>query len=174
MKSHGRRKLFGKRGKNRESSDVALQITSMADIFTILLVFLLKGLSSDALQIAPSNGTILPAGVNTSTLAEPALQIELSKDGIMVEKETISPLQDYRISPKELNQDGNLTVLSERLNKERERQKMIAQANDTVKIDGRVIIMSDQKVPFSTMKPVLRTLAANGYSEIKFAVVNEQ
>jgi len=175
MKSHGRRrKLFGRHGKSKESGEMALQITSMADIFTILLVFLLKGLSSDALQIAPSNGTILPAGVNTASLSEPALQLELSKDGIMVEKEIISPLENYRVPAKGLTQDGTLALLGERLNKERERQKMIAQANDSVKIDGRVIIMSDQKVPFATMRPVLRTLSANGYSEIKFAVVKDQ
>jgi biopolymer transport protein ExbD len=171
VKSHGRIKLFGRRGKKTESGEVALQITSMADIFTILLVFLLKGLSSDAIVIAPSNGTRLPAAVNTSSLAETAIQIELSKDGIMVEKELVSALEDFRVPAKGLNAEGNITTLGERLSKERERQKMINQVNDSVKIDGRAIIISDENVPFATMKPVLRTLAANGYSEIKFAVV---
>ena len=169
----GRRRLFNRSKKHRETGEVALQITSMADIFTILLVFLLKGLSSDALQITPSNGTHLPQGLNTAALQEPALQIELSKDGITVEKEFITSLDHFKIVDQSIAKDGTITALGERLNKERERQKLIAQANDSVKIDGRVIILSDESIPFATMKPILRTLSANGYSEIKFAVVKD-
>jgi biopolymer transport protein ExbD len=169
-----RRRLFGRKKKNHETGEVALQITSMADIFTILLVFLLKGLASDAIQIAPSNGTRLPAGVHTSALDETALQVEISEKGILVEKEFVTPLQAYRIADsKNLTKEGTIPSLNDRLTKERERQKLIAQTNDTVKIDPRVIIMSDQQVPFATMKPILRSLASQGYSEIKFAVVKE-
>lgn len=169
-----RRRLFNGKKKHVESGEVALQITSMADIFTILLVFLLKGLASDALQISPSNGTRLPAGVNTSSLDEKALQVEISEKGILVEKEFVTPLEGYRIADtKNLTREGTIPTLNDRLSKERERQKLIAQSNDTVKIDSRVIVMSDEKVPFATMKPILRSLAAQGYSEIKFAVVKE-
>lgn len=167
-----RRRLFGGKKKHREEGQVALQITSMADIFTILLVFLLKGLASDALQINPSNGTTLPSGVHTSSLNEVALQVEVSKDGILVEKEFVTALTEYKLDGKTMK-DGMIPGLVERLTKERERQKLIAQNNDTVKIDTRAIIMSDQHVPFATMKPVLRSLASQGYSEIKFAVVKE-
>ena len=156
-----KRRLFGKRGKAKESGAVALQITSMADIFTILLVFLLKGIASDALAITPSNGTNLPNGVNTTALSEPALMVELSNAGVLVEKEFIADYSDFE------------KPLNERLSKEREKQNLISKANDSVKADGRVIILSDQKVPFSTVKVVLRSLAANGYSEVKFGVIKE-
>ncbi len=167
-----KRKLFGRHGKAKESGEIALQITSMADIFTILLVFLLKGLASDALQITPSNAKI-PSGIHTTTLSDQALQVEISKDGILIERDFVSKLEDFHLSSQSVGADGSITALSERLSKERERQKLIAQANDTVKIDGRAIILSDEKVPFSTMKTVLKTLAAQGYSEIKFAVIKE-
>ena len=156
-----KRRLFGHRGKAKESGAVSLQITSMADIFTILLVFLLKGIASDALAIAPSNGTNLPTGINTSALAEPALMVELSTTGVLVEKEFIADFKNFE------------KPLGERLAKEREKQKLIASANDSVKSDARAIILADQKVPFSTIKLVLRSLAANGYSEVKFGVVKE-
>jgi biopolymer transport protein ExbD len=156
-----KRRLFGTRKKAAESGAVSLQITSMADIFTILLVFLLKGIASDALAISPSNGTNLPTGINTTALSEPAMMVELSTSGVLVEKEFIS---DYKDFEKPLN---------ERLSKEREKQKLISQANDSVKSDTRAIILSDQKVPFSTIKVVLRSLAQNGYSDVKFGVIKE-
>jgi biopolymer transport protein ExbD len=156
-----KRRLFGTRKKAAESGAVSLQITSMADIFPILLVFLLKGIASDALAISPSNGTNLPTGINTTALSEPAMMVELSTSGVLVEKEFIS---DYKDFEKPLN---------ERLSKEREKQKLISQANDSVKSDTRAIILSDQKVPFSTIKVVLRSLAQNGYSDVKFGVIKE-
>jgi biopolymer transport protein ExbD len=160
MKTNKRR-LFGKRKTVKESGAVALQITSMADIFTILLVFLLKGIASDALAISPSNGTNLPNGINTTAIMEPALMVELSTSGVLVEKEFVSDYTDFE------------KPLNERLSKEREKQNLISKANDSVKADDRVIILSDQKVPFSTVKIVLRTLAQNGYSEVKFGVIKE-
>jgi biopolymer transport protein ExbD len=156
-----KRRLFGHRGKSKESGNVALQITSMADIFTILLVFLLKGIASDALAIAPSNGTNLPNGINTSSLSEPALMVELAGQGVLVEKEFVSDYKDFE------------KPLADRLSKERQKQDLISKANDSVKSDARVIILADQKVPFSTIKVVLKTLAQNGYSEVKFGVVKE-
>jgi biopolymer transport protein ExbD len=156
-----KRRLFGHRRKTKEAGQVSLQITSMADIFTILLVFLLKGIASDALTINPSNGTNLPNGINTSALSEIALTVELSSKGVLVEKEFIS---DYKNFEK---------PLGERLAKEREKQNLIAGANDTVKSDARVIVLADSKVPFSTTKVVLRTLAQSGYSEVKFGVIKE-
>lgn len=156
-----KRRLFHKNKAPKESGQMSLQITSMADIFTILLVFLLKGIASDALTISPSGGTRLPAGVNTTALSEPALQVELSDKGILIEKEFVTGYQNFE------------KPFNERLSKERERQKFIAKANDTVKDDARAILLSDQNVPFSTMKMVLRTLAKNGYSEVKFGVVKE-
>lgn len=149
---------------------MSLQITSMADIFTILLVFLLKGLASDAIQIAPANATTLPAGAHATNIPEIALQVEITKVDLLVEKEKIVALSDLQ---KGMQADQTIPLLSQRLVKERERQKLISQSNDSVKVSNQVIILADQSVPFSMIKPVLKTLAAQGYSEVKFAAIKE-
>lgn len=172
---HGKKRRLFQRGKKpKPSGDLVLQITAMADIFTVLLVFLLKGMASDALQISPSSGTKLPVGYNTTMLTEQALKIELAPDGIQIEKELVTPLENGRIPASTKLADGMIPELNERIKIERERQKIIAQANTDVKIDTRAIILSDEKIPFNTMKAILRTLAAHGYSDVKFAVVKDQ
>ena len=169
-----KRRLFSQnRKKPKETGEVALQITSMADIFTILLVFLLKGLSSDAIQISPNSGTKLPSGIHTTQIAEQALQIELSQASLLIEKNVILNLNHYQLDPSAIAKDGTIAALTERLIQERERQKIISKENDTVKIDSKAIILSDEKIPFSTMKLVLKTLSSHGYSEIKFGVIKE-
>ena len=162
-------KLFQKK-KPRETGMMSLQITSMADIFTILLVFLLKGVASDAIQITPANATTLPAGIHSQSIAETSLQIEITKSDLLVEKEKIISLNDLE---KQIQKDEIIPILTQRLEKERERHKFISQKNESVKISNQVIVLADQNAPFSMIKPILKTLAAQGYSEVKFAAIKE-
>ena len=63
--------------KARISSEMALQITSMADIFTILLVFLLKSFSTGVTNITPSGNMVLPEAHKVDALVE-TLKVEIS------------------------------------------------------------------------------------------------
>jgi biopolymer transport protein ExbD len=156
-----KRRLFQGKKRPRESGMLSLQITSMADIFTILLVFLLKGIANDALALTPSGGVTLPVGVNTSSISDSALTVELSPKGVLIEKELVAEFPDFE------------KAVSARLHLEREKHTLIAHANTTLQGEDRVILLSDAKVPFSTLKRVLSTLSQNGYSDIKFGVIKE-
>lgn len=164
-----KKRLFQKK-KKKESGEMSLQITSMADIFTILLVFILKGFASDAIQITPANGTTLPAGLHSQYIPETSLQLEITKTDLLVEKEKIISLEDLN---KLLIKNEKIISLEQRLTKEREKQNLIAKNNDSVKISNQVIILADQSVPFANIKPILKTLAAQGFSEVKFAAIKE-
>ena len=48
---------------------------------------------------------------------------------------------------------------------------LIAKNNSDVKLDPRIIIVADQKVPFVTIRTVLASAAVNGYTDFKLAVV---
>lgn len=156
-----KRTLFQKK-KRIQNPEMTLQITSMADVFTILLVFLLKGVASDAIQITPSNGVSLPSGMHAKNLKETALQVEITKGGILVEKEKIMELE------------GSFKPLQERLQKEREKQKFIAEKNESVKASNEVILITDKDIPFSTVKQVLKNLSEEGFSEVKLAAIQAQ
>jgi biopolymer transport protein ExbD len=154
-----KKKLFSKQ-KKKTDPGMNLQITSMADIFTILLVFLLKGLASDAIQISPANNTRLPATVRSHPLQERALQIEITPTEILVEKESIGDIQA-------------LSQLDQRLSEQRERNRVISEANPSVKNDHRAILIADEKTSYDRIRSVLKSLSKNGYSEIHFAVLEK-
>ena len=61
MSSHssGMKTMFMHKKKKRNDGEMSLQITSMADIFTIILVFLLKTTASGINTVSP-NGANLP------------------------------------------------------------------------------------------------------------------
>lgn len=161
------RKGFGK--KKRASADVALQITSMADIFTIILVFLLKSFAGGDLSISPSKGLKLPVGATDST-AKMALTIEISETAVQVENKFVVALSRFRFNQQDLLASGIPGDLNESLDRERKRQDLIAKSNPDVKVEANVLIVADQRTPYITLKRVLSTAALHGFNEPKLVV----
>ena len=156
----------------RGGGDVSLNITAMADIFTVILVFLLMGFSSGAMNISPSKGVNLPmAGALDSGYIE-ALKIEISQSGIQVEAQPAVTLADYRVPASEMQADGSAKSLVDVLKTSRARQIEIAKLNPDLKLDARVIVLADEKTPYSTIKAVLAAAAVQGFTDFKLAVVN--
>jgi biopolymer transport protein ExbD len=157
--------------KSRKSSDeMALQITSMADIFTILLVFLLKSYTTSAIAINPSKGVELPVAQVGETSVD-ALKVEVSDSAVAVEGKAVATLNHFQFDQQDLQANGASQALNQALEKERKRQVLIAQSNSDVKIDSKVIVIADQHVPYSTLKTVLASAALQGYTDFKLAVV---
>lgn len=166
----GKKPLFKKR---HQSADMNLQITAMADIFTVLLVFLLKSFASGAVTVNPSNGVKLPIASAQEAHFE-ALKVEISKNAVTVEGAPVAVLEEYRFPSKDIAPDGSSKTLAGVLEKERKRQIVIASANPDVQVDPKVMVVADQHVPYQTIKQVLASAAVQGYTDFKMAVVSEQ
>lgn len=163
--------LFNKK-RQPASGDVSLNITAMADIFTILLVFLLKSFSTGVLSITPSTGLTLPQAQADEASIE-ALKVEISENAIVVENKPVTPLQAFNFNSKDVESNGALKSLDDALKIERKRQMVIAKANSDVKVDPKIIVIADQKTPYSTIKAVLASAAVNGYTDFKLAVIKD-
>jgi biopolymer transport protein ExbD len=160
--------------KSRQvSEDMNLQITSMADIFIILLVFLLKSYSTSALAITPSSGLALPQAQGSEQSID-ALKIMVSESSVEVEGQPVASLNHFEFLAKDLSQGGASQTLSQALERERKRQLLIARSNSDVQVDSKVIIVADQHVPYSTLKTVLASAALQGYTDFKLAVVQDK
>ncbi|MDR3607394.1 MAG: biopolymer transporter ExbD [Oligoflexia bacterium] len=156
--------------KRTESDEMSLQITSMADIFTILLVFLLKSYAASAMTVTPSAGMSLPQAFGQDSAID-ALKVEISEKSVNVEGQSVATLEGYRFNQSDIQANGTSQSLSKALDRERQRQVLIAKANSDVKVDPRIIVISDRHVPYSTVKSVLASAALNGYTDFKLAVV---
>jgi biopolymer transport protein ExbD len=162
--------LFKKRPL--QSDEMSLQITSMADIFTILLVFLLKSYATSAMNVSPSAGLTLPSA-NASEASFEALKVEISADSVNVEGKPVVMLKGFQFDTEDLQSNGSSKTLVSALEKERQRELLIAKANTDVQVDPKILVISDQKAPYSTIKSVLASAALNGYTDFKLAVVKE-
>jgi biopolymer transport protein ExbD len=149
---------------------MALQITSMADIFTIILVFLLKSYATSAVTVNPANGLSLPEAHAGDAPIE-ALRVEITKTAVQVDGQPVVTLSDFNFDKADLQANGASISLAKAMEQQRNRQILIAKSNSSVQVDSKILVLSDQKTPYSTLKSVLASAALHGYTDFKLAVV---
>jgi biopolymer transport protein TolR len=172
--------LMGLKRRRRKSNDVAkIQITSLLDIMTILLFFLLKHYSA-SVDINLSKNLQLP--VSTSTRAPVnALNIAVSTTEITVDGEQILALQNsslpgYKmIPPSAFKKDPDLVLpLLDVLKKKRAYAETASALDERLKFQGDCIVQADKSTPYKLLRKVLYTAGQADYVQLNFAVRVEE
>lgn len=175
-----RRGGSGRRRRRGGTEEVALQITSMADIFTILLVFLLKSYSVSAIDVDVGKEIKLPVA-NGGTESVEAMKVQVTEKGITLEGVPVVKFEKYEPKGSDLARDGTIPELVKALKREREKQRQIASAavkggakpEDAVKtnFDSKLLVIADKKVPYRLLKNVLASASEMDFTDFKLVVV---
>lgn len=155
-----RAKRFAKYN-NRARQSAKLNLTSLMDIFTILVFFLM--VNSSEVQVLQSNSAIkLPDSVAKKKPKENII-ISVNKDNLVVQGRTIMSSQQAT-----KQEDDILKALKDEL----EYQAAKAPAmTEQQKQEGRgITIMGDQKVHYQLLKKIMATCAETDYRNISLAV----
>lgn len=146
---------------NKNKQAMTLNITSMTDVFTILLVFLLQTYSSNEVNIEPITGLRLPT---SSTQKNPVNGVKLSIsptelkfDQTVLAKVNNSEIESAAIDSKDSNFIKPLFDELQKFNKE----------NETLAKTGKVLLQADQELPFSTIRKVMYTASMAGFPNLK-------
>jgi biopolymer transport protein ExbD len=158
-----RRSRFGKR--HAASQDMVLQITSMADIFTILLVFLLKSFSSGASDITPSNNMTLPEGKSLDPVTD-TIKLEIAGDMVTLDDHKICDLNHFQFDPADIGSNGLPKSLSAAFTHQRQK--------DTLSQAPRIMVLADQATPYGTLKTILASASYSGFDGFKLVVVENK
>ena len=157
------KKSFLKKRKNAPT-DVALQITSMADIFMILLVFLLKNYANSVTTIAPTAHLVLPEVKQSVSVIKETLKIEIADSTILIDQKPAVRLQGFQFDPGEDGPGGISPSVLKILNDQR---KLRPDPN----MESSLIVMADQQTPYSTIKRVVASAASAGFVDLQLIVV---
>ncbi len=168
------RRGFGKYMEKRAPSTFKIQITSMVDMFVILLVFLLKSYSTSPVTINPSADLTLPASTSTKDPID-ALKLVVSKTGIFVDDKKVVEISHGNIQNKDIDAtDTNfIRALYEALDAQATKSKDIAKQNETVEFDGKVVMQADQDLSYTVLRKIMYTSMLAGYSDVKIAVMTK-
>lgn len=154
-----------KRMRRNKKKLPGLNLTSLMDVFTILVFFLLFNSGSSEVLEAPKQ-IKLPDSVVEAKPRESTVVIMISHDSVVVQGEAV-------ISTTELlNVESDLIPpITERL-KHLERS-IIGDSTKAVVESKEVTILADKKIPFNVLKKVMSTCTNSGYGKISLAVIQK-
>ena len=138
-----------------------LNLTSLMDVFTILVFFLLAN-SETSQVMTPPKQIQLPSSVVESKPRETVVII-VGADQVVVQGEAIISTRDLIDS-----QEGFIPEISQRL--VLLGKSVIGISEKTIEDSGEVTILADKEIPFNALKKVMSTCTISGYGKISLAV----
>jgi biopolymer transport protein ExbD len=149
--------------------DMQLQITSMADIFTILLVFLLKSFSTGINNVTPANELLRPEARASDQVKE-AMKLEISQNVILIDEQPVTTLNNFGLDATDVESDGTLRSLNVAFTREKAKRDPASSDYEATKL----MILADQRTPYGTLRSVLDSAGHNGFVDFKLVVVEDR
>lgn len=156
-------KFVQKGAHGKKSGYAELNLTSMVDMLTILVVFLLQTFSASGELITTSKAIVLPEAMNFKDL-ERAEVIGISKDSVTLAGRPVANSDELN---KENTADWKITDLHDQLVTLKNNYKLLHPSEE---FPGTVIVQADKGVDFKVIKKVLYTCGVAGYKNVNFAV----
>lgn len=150
-----------------------LTVTSLMDILTIILVFLLKSYSANPVNITQSDVLKLPVS-SAHLTPEEAVPVAITQRNILVSDKPVAEVTDGKVDPSVKRGGANgyfINPLFDALNNEADKQKRIAKHNSAQQFKGLALIIADKKTPYRLLNEVLYTAGQAQFGQFKFAVV---
>lgn len=141
-----------------------LNLTSLMDVFTILVFFLLANSSASEVVTTPKQ-IKLPDSV-VETKPRETVVILVSPEAVLVQGEEV------------ISMDGLLATDNVAVPAITERLKLLEQNVIGISTKGiiaakEVTILADKKIPFHVLKKIMSTCTASGYGRISLAVIQK-
>jgi biopolymer transport protein ExbD len=198
----GTRHRKNKRGRRGSDHVATISITSLTDMVTVLLVYLLKTFATSPIEIkdpslelprsvcnpAPGSGAREREGgppprdgcgeIQETTLVMVTAPKKGRSPRIAVNSDAILEMDAATFRVPDQFKDPNsggwvISPLRDALKKARE-LKEIAALRDGKEFDGKVVILADKDTPYRVLSEVLVTCGESGFADFRFAVIKPE
>lgn len=151
----------------KKNSTFALNITSMTDMFTIMLVFLLQSYSTSDVQIIPDQDIRLPQSTTMSNATQ-AIKISISGKALKIDQTTLAEVKNSDFLPQDL-EDKDSNFIKPLFN-ELDKLAKAENPKDHVK-EGRILLQADRNLPYATLRKVMYTASMAGFPQLKLVTL---
>lgn len=158
---------------NKKKVDLPLQITSMMDMFTIILVFLLKSFSADGSILTNADNLVLPNSESKKKPTEINLQLAITNKMILIDNVPVMPTDDVRKIPR-TDDDPVISKIAEKLTSCLELEEQLVRMGSLNEAQRKIIIQVDKNTDFDVLFKVMNTCGKVGYTAMNFAVMERE
>lgn len=159
-------KVFGKKfARGKKVGYASLMLTSLVDMFSIIVIFLLMNFSANGEILYMTKDIKLPSAQHGAQL-ERAPVISVSADAVTFDGKQIVTTEDM--------QKGdvlNVPALEDVLREEKRRYEQIHANDPEHPFRGLVNVQADRKIPFKVIKRLMFSCNQSGFGNISFAAL---
>ena len=141
-----------------------MNLTSLMDVFTILVFFLLVNSGQTELLQTPKQ-MVLPESV-VETKPRETVVIYVNKDQVVVQGTAVARIEDIMAS----KEDDLPSVMAQLAALQ---GRVIGVRTQTVAASKEVTILADKSIPFDVVRRVMASCTAQGYERISLAVIQK-
>lgn len=158
------------RRRRRPAVPTPLRLTSMMDILTVLLLFLLKSFVAEGEVITPAPGVSLPESTS-KTSPESSVVVAILGDRILLDGRQIAQV-GAQVPAGAAGGDLLIPALAEQLDLSRRQGEAIAERRgDAASYVPKLAIQGDRDIPFAVLQRVMYTCNHSGYGDIALVVL---
>jgi hypothetical protein len=162
-----------KKGRKKVQLKGGFIITSLLDVFTIMLLYLMKSYSSEGSILTNADNLVLPNSISTKRPTDVNLQISVTQDMICVDNTPCCPTEDVRKIPQE-NPDPSVPKLFDRLDSKYRQEEEMVKLGALNKVEGKITIQVDKNIDFDVVFKIMNTCGKVGYNNMNFAVMERE
>ena len=163
-----RRMKSGRRGRFTRRLHSGITLTSLMDILTCLLFFVLKSFVAGGEVTVPPPGLKLPRSTADAAM-HTSLVIAIDKEAILVGSERITT-----VAQAEAGDDLLIEPLANRLQAAQQQMDDIDKLKKVDKTEPRIVtIQGDGDIEFRVLQKVMYTLNQSGFEDISLAVLKK-
>jgi len=157
---------YGSNRSSRSFRPPKLNITSMMDMFTIILIFLLFSFSSEPELAGMEKDMELPQST-AKTDFQDTIKLVLSQSTLKMGDDIIAHIEDdiiIGLDPKDLKSSDLYRQLSDRA-------KTSVEITTEPEGPRPILLLCDRRLPFKTINQITKTAALAGFPNFQFAVL---
>ena len=144
------------------------QLTSLIDVMTILLIYLLKSFSAEGDIVTVSKDLMLPES-SADKQPEQTVVLIVNNNFILAENIHVANVDEVLA-----NDDLIIPGLSEWLARRRRTTETIEEHSDRVSFKGDITIQGDKRIRFRLLRKIMYTCGQQGYNNFYLAVMQRE
>ncbi len=138
------------------------QLTSLVDVMTILLIFLLKSFSVESQSIPAVPDLTLPESISREQAAE-TISVAVTRSAVMIDGKQVMTLAELAAAPAG---EPTIALLESEL-------RLLSPGVSESTGDRALTLQCDRDLDFTLLKRVMRTCSAAGFADFALLVQRE-
>lgn len=154
--------------RRRRKAKPSLMLTSLLDMFTIILIFLIVSFEAEDYDFR-LNPDLKLAESSARSVFKPAVNVAVTRAGVLVQDEQVAPLTAGEADAAAYDA-GQIPAVTEAL----ERVRAARLASPEAEVDEEIIMLqADAGLEYRTLYLVMRSARLAGYSKYRLTVMKK-